>query len=170
MSSNLLFFSEKCQMCYKLFVILKNNDLINKFKLINVDDIIKSGKQLPDQITIVPTMVIAKNKQVIEGVKIFEWVNTVRYLNNKSSLNNSQNENNNDLKGFFKSEMDGFSDSYAYCNEDRHLPHKFLNYGEEHKHEIYTAPEQSKLSKETQSHRCQKLEHERKKLENELNK
>ena len=53
---NMLFFSKKCQMCADLFSLLNDKGILCYFKLFCVDNM----KNIPSEITHVPTMLIAK--------------------------------------------------------------------------------------------------------------
>lgn len=168
---NLLFYSNNCKTCYRLLNILKQDNFLGLFKLINVDEYIATNRPLPKEITKVPTMVITSNKQILVEAQTFEYINTLKFFRYKDTHSSEKKQETseettktNDPFPYLKTEMAGFSDTFTFLDTDNPLQHTFLNYGEENKHAIYTAPEQSKLSKETLAHRHNKLQVERRKM------
>lgn len=96
-------------------------------------------------------------------------VSTVKLNNNKNINTNtntqSQSQNIpsvkpiNQLFGYLKNEMSGYSDSYAYIDIDNPLPKSFLPPDKDM--EIYTAPEGNKIDKQKQEQMIRLEEMER---------
>lgn len=80
----LLFYSNQCEFCKKIILDLKKKNIINIFKLINIDNINK----IPNDIDIVPTIVDSNFNQPIKGKLAFEYINNLKFFNN--STNNYQ--------------------------------------------------------------------------------
>jgi hypothetical protein len=73
----LLFYSNQCNFCEKLLDYLNKNNLNEYFNMINIDKI----NQIPDNITIVPTIIDTTIEAPLEGKKAFEYVINQKYFN-----------------------------------------------------------------------------------------
>lgn len=66
----ILFYSDNCKFCNKIIDYLDKNNLKKNFNLINIDTFIK----IPDNITIVPTIIDPTIEAPLEGRKAFEFI------------------------------------------------------------------------------------------------
>ena len=62
---NLLFYSRECEDCKNLLILMKNINIINKFKLICTD---RLTSNIPNYIRMVPTLIV-KNLNSPRGKK-----------------------------------------------------------------------------------------------------
>ena len=91
-----LFYSKKCQFGNKILDLIHKNNIINKFKLVCIEEI--DIKTLPPSITSVPTLIVPESKYPLVGQSAFEFLlnkkyfdhptNNVIYWQNKSSKTN----------------------------------------------------------------------------------
>ena len=75
-SSNVLFYSEKCQYCYKLLQEIKNRNLEGVFKFVCVDTV-----RVPPVITSVPTIIIRQCTKPLVGKDAFHWIANHTFFN-----------------------------------------------------------------------------------------
>lgn len=87
---NILFYSEHCNYCKKLIVLINKKKLIDKFKFICVD----TNINLPTDIKKVPTMLVNDIDCVLEGKYAFEWVvnKDYFYLKTNNIMKNNKNK------------------------------------------------------------------------------
>lgn len=72
-----LFYSNQCNSCQKLMDYLTNNNILDFFKLINVDNL----QSIPENITVVPTIIDTTIESAFEGKKAFEFIMNQKYFN-----------------------------------------------------------------------------------------
>jgi hypothetical protein len=176
---NIVFYSQNCDTCKNLLVLLKNENLLSYFALICVDD--KLDK-LPPQITRVPTIVVSGINKPLIAQEAFEWVKQVKFIRqqkimdiNKATIIQKTLANNAPLKPtkrgpleFIEGEMTGLSDKFAYTKIDDPIPHAYFGINDEEKNAIFTAPkDQNKLTKDDQAKRIKDLEIKRDQQDNE---
>lgn len=77
----LLFYSNECKFCIKLLEYLKKNNLEKNFKMLNIDNV----SNIPDNITIVPTIIDDIIEAPLEGKKAFEYVINQKYFNHPTN-------------------------------------------------------------------------------------
>lgn len=77
----ILFYSEQCQYCIKLLNYIIKNNLKNFFKMINVDNATK----IPDNVTIVPTIIDTTIKAPLEGKYALEYLFNQKYFNHPTN-------------------------------------------------------------------------------------
>ncbi len=190
--TNLLFYSRKCSDCRNLLIIMKNINILNKFKLICTDN---KKINIPEYIRMVPTLIIHNINKPLEGEDTFKWVKSIKYLNTEKHIQNMEvneisvnlnNKNNNSKKknknnktnlkkkkniltGFLTSEMTEFSDKYAYTEQDDAKPQSFFDINKNNI-SIFTAPEQGKITQNKQKNMIDELINDRKKDDNNYSK
>jgi hypothetical protein len=71
-----IFYSNNCVNSMKLLEIIKENNLVNLFKLINMD----TNKN--DKIKITPTILDTELIKPLEGLDTFNYINNIKYFNN----------------------------------------------------------------------------------------
>ncbi len=76
-----LFYSEQCQFCVKLLDYIIKNNLKKYFKMINVDNTSK----IPDNITIVPTIIDTAIEAPLEGKYALEYLFNQKYFNHPTN-------------------------------------------------------------------------------------
>jgi len=164
---NILFYSQQCEYCRRLLLLLKTENLICYFKLICVDD--KLDK-LPRDMK-VPTMRVINVNRPLVAQETFEWVNQMKFIRQQQVMDINkkiiqQNVLNANIKkgpiGFDEKIMSGLSDEFALIKIDDPLPHAYFNVGQEDKNIIFTAPQESDtISKQTQNKMIKDLESRR---------
>ena len=151
---NILFFSRYSSLCVDLLKLMHKYDILNEFELKCVDDI-----NPPQGITHVPTLVIKNYPGLIVGKKTIEWFEYHKE-NFEKKKQNQQTEsilNNMDKYMKFKDgpkqysnlEDNGFSDGFAYVNDDGAQPKNFAIFGKENT-EIFTQGEAPKMNYQEQ--------------------
>lgn len=76
----ILFYSDKCEFCNKIFVYLDKYNIRNLFKLVNIDNI-----SIPKEIDIIPTIIDEELNQPLKGKKAFEYLINIKYFNNPTN-------------------------------------------------------------------------------------
>src|SRR5690606_31326418 len=107
---NILFYSQKCPYSQELIKLLNNENLLNMFQLFCVDNNIN---KIPQQIKVVPTLIVSNIPKPLPSNEAFEWVKKMRFIrnqNNSMNINNTHNNNSKDRLCFIEQEMSGFSD------------------------------------------------------------
>ncbi len=104
--------------------------------------------------------------------------NIIKRGSNKPDIKNISNNNNNNqtqptvvqinnqLIGYTRKEMSGYSDEYAYLACDNPMPKSFLPPTSDF--QIYTAPENGKIDKQKQNIYVQNLENKREEVKNNI--
>jgi len=176
---NILFYSNQCKDCHNLIILLKNQFLLQNFKMMCVDNIIDEVKA--KGITKVPTLIVAGIPELLVGKAIDKWLEAIiawrvqqRTVLQKKMIENQKIVQNNILAirqqqianagplGFMDKEMTGFSDSFAYVKEDITQPHTFAPMVTTSGSEIYTAPEdKKKISERIQEDKISDLKQKR---------
>lgn len=77
----ILFYSDKCQFCTKMMEYLGKNNLTSHFKLLNIDTV----KNIPSNITMVPTIVDPSVEAPFEGNKAFEYIVNQKYFDHPTN-------------------------------------------------------------------------------------
>ena len=72
-----LFYSNQCTSCQKLLEYLNTNNILDFFKMINVDNL----HNIPENISVVPTIIDTVSEALFEGKKAFEYVMNQKYFN-----------------------------------------------------------------------------------------
>jgi hypothetical protein len=73
----ILFYSDECKFSSKLLEYINNNNLIDFFKLVNIDLL----DTIPENINIVPTIIDSNIEAPLEGKKAFEYVINHKFFN-----------------------------------------------------------------------------------------
>lgn len=163
---NMLFYSQACNTCKNLLILLQNENLLSNFKLVCVDD--KLDK-LPQNM-IVPTMTVININKPLVAQETFEWVKQMKFLrqqqimdiNKKIIQQNIDYSNKKGPIGYDDEIMAGISDKFAFTKGDEPLPHAYFGINEEDKNIIFTPPsEQNKMSKLDQSKLIKDIENRR---------
>jgi hypothetical protein len=76
-----LFYSEQCQYCVKLIDYINKNNLKKYFKMINVD----TTNKIPNNITIVPTIIDTTIEAPLEGKYALEYLFNQKYFNHPTN-------------------------------------------------------------------------------------
>jgi len=167
---NILFYSRKCKACLNLLTILKNENLLNYFKLFCVDDHLNS---IPPQITTVPTMMVAGVNKLLVAKEIFEWIQNIKFINQqkvnenidmikKQLIQKIEKTKSNTLPGFNNLTMNSISDNFAHTEKDDALPQYFLPCQKYDSDMILTAKETGdKIGKIDQIKKIRELESRR---------
>jgi ribosomal protein L25 (general stress protein Ctc) len=171
-TANIMFYSDSCPTCQNLIMLLKNEGLLPKFKMLSYE---RDKKYYPDTIKTVPTLIIAGVPKPMVGPETFTWLNSIKFLRNQQQIDNNKkiahmnmvrNMQQNQIgpNPVITSEMTGFSDAYAYTDGEINnaQPKTFFGYGEEDKNAIFTAEEMVKVSKNDQNKKLIDIENDRK--------
>ena len=155
---NLLFFSTKCQYCHKFVNIMENHNLLNYFRMINVDENLNS---IPKTITTVPAILISQTNNLFMGSDAFKWVENMILLKEKNitEMNNKNlsMKKNSGIKGFNADEMLGISDNFTFINFDMALPKSYAPSNSDIGAIITPPKEDNKISTSMQNNRIKEL-------------
>jgi ribosomal protein S8 len=75
-----LYYSENCNVCLKLIEYLEKNNIINQFRLIDIN---KNEK--PNEVDVVPTIIDSDLNQPQKGKQAFEYLLNIKYFNNPTN-------------------------------------------------------------------------------------
>lgn len=75
-----LYYSENCNICLKLIEYLEKNNIINQFKLIDIN---KNEK--PKEVDVIPTIIDSDLNQPQKGKQAFEYLLNIKYFNNPTN-------------------------------------------------------------------------------------
>ena len=151
-NANVLFYSQKCNTCMNLLLLLKNEGFLGYFKLVCVDTMLD---KLPPNM-VVPTMIVVNLNKPLAGQETFEWIKQMKFIRQQQVMDVNkriiqQNQMNNIKKGpigFDNDIMGGISDKFAFTKVDTALPHTYVGINDDDKNAIFTAPtEQKKMDK-----------------------
>ncbi len=148
---NIVFYSRRCNLSIDLLNILKNEKMIDYFKLVCVDDDLE---RCP--VKMVPTMIIKGINKPLQGKETIQWVNQTKFITQKKIMDMQKSlvqhnmmkmmlQNKNTGPIGFSQELTGFSDQFAYTTVDQPVPHAFVGYKDDDKNMIFTAKEVGKL-------------------------
>jgi hypothetical protein len=73
----ILFYSDECKFSSRLLEYIKNNNLTDFFKLVNIDLL----DSIPENINIVPTIIDSNIEAPLDGKKAFEYVINHKFFN-----------------------------------------------------------------------------------------
>lgn len=162
----ILMFSRKCQTSSNLILLMRNLNILMNFEMVCIDDLIAQKKSLPPFLKTVPALVLPEINSVFQGREAFEWVEKLRLSTIK--MNMLRTQQNTGPAGFVTTEMNGFSDNFAYTSTDMPQPKSFLPYGEDDKYGIYTGHEGTKLTEHDLKQQINQIETNRKEQEKQL--
>lgn len=158
---NVLFYSKKSKLSYNVVKTMQGMDILKYFKCICVDDNID---KIPKMITTIPTLIVKEYPKPFIAEEIFNYLRTISFMRNQTSkpkdeLIEQKVEEKKDkpLLGYVESEMNGFSDTFAFKDIDLAIPHKFIEYGNEDKYKIFTAPQEPKEMNMNETRQKKKL-------------
>lgn len=168
-NKNILFYSQRCRTCSDLLMILRNENLLNYFEQICVDDKLD---RLPQNM-MVPTMLLINVPKPLIVEETFQWVKQMKFLKQQPANQNRQFTPNNVIEptkrgpvGYDDEIMSGVSDRFAFTRRDEALPHAYFGVNEEDKHIIFTAPNDKKINKKDQTKLIGNLESKRSEQDN----
>lgn len=162
----ILMFSRKCQTSSNLILLMRNLNILMNFEMVCIDDLIAQKKPLPPFLKTVPALILPEINGVFQGREAFEWVEKLRLSTIK--MNMLRTQQNTGPAGFVNTEMNGFSDNFAYTSTDMPQPKSFLPYGEDDKYGIYTGHEGTKLTEQDLKQQINQIETNRKEQEKQL--
>ena len=150
---NVVFYSRYCNLCIDLLNILKNEKMIDYFRVVCIDNDLNNSP-----VNMVPTMIVKGIPKPLQGKETIEWVKQTKFITQRRIMDMKKNmvvhnmmkimmQNKKNGPAGFTDEMKGFSDTFAYTNVDQAQPHSFCGYKEEDKHTIFTAKEVNKMNK-----------------------
>lgn len=82
---DMLFYSRECPMCKNLFLLLKSENMLTRFKLICVDNILD---KIPKTITKVPTLILSNINQPLVAEQIFLWIKASKEIKSEKKIEN----------------------------------------------------------------------------------
>ncbi len=161
---NIIFYSTQCQFCHDLIRSMKNEGILQYFRMICVDNNIQN---LPANITQVPAIITTDTNRVYLANEAFKWLQGVKYMrqqkineSNKKLIeyNIQKNAQSGGPHSFIATEMNGVSDNFAYTDIDMAQPKNFQEYGKDDRDIILTPPIDTKINTSQQSKKLKEAE------------
>jgi hypothetical protein len=166
---NILFYSKNCSTSLNLLQLMKNENLIQHFKLICVETHMNN---IPKDIKRVPTLIVKDIPKPLECADAFKWIENIKYIRHQNINKTNQIKqhiiNKKSPHGYADLEMGGFSDEFAYLLTESAQPQSFV--GCQEKNIIFTAPEQGKLSNNEQNNKIKDIQNIRKTQDDHIEK
>jgi hypothetical protein len=148
---HIIFFSELCDSCTNLRLLMKNENILHYFEPQCIDR--KEDYYKSIGITHVPTLIVPGIQKPLITVDAFKWLQNVKCMRYQNTMNNSnkmlqynmmKNMQMDGPNAYVSTEMSGLSDKFAYTDTDM-AQVKSFSYGNEDP--IYTGPaEDDKIS------------------------
>lgn len=109
-----LFYSETCDYCKKLILLMDKKNIIKNFTFISVDN----NYNLPKEIKKVPTLIVDDVESPLEGKYAFEWVSNKEYfyLRTNNIIKNHKNKIPVIQKSKIKGE-EGLDSEFAFVTD-----------------------------------------------------
>lgn len=185
---NLFIYSTRSEPCMRLLNIMQQNNIVNMFRLVCLDDMakIKQNQFLTNIISKckeVPIMIFQGNiyesnaawqqaSRLIEYIKMQhqETMKQNIMFAQMAQLRAEQEKQKQGPLGF-SHEMSGMSDSFAYTQTDVPQPKEFCQYGQDDKSNIMTPVvdiRKEKMSRNEQEKYARQIEESRKTQDTEL--
>jgi ribosomal protein S8 len=159
-NKNIFFMLPECATCQNLAELLKNEGILNNFQVINVEKL----QKIPEALTDVPTLIVAGIPKPLVVREAFIWLQNVKMIRQRSRVDMNKRimyemtknmQFKDGPKGFSSNEMLGFSDNFAYQNENinqdksQAQAKSFFSYKDEENNAILTGEEYGEKLKET---------------------
>ena len=140
-------------MSRELKQLLFNENFLQHFEQHCVDGKIEHYKKMG--LTNVPTLIVPSIQKPLIAKEAFEWLSNMKFMTQQRQIEMNRqiiqqsatkfNQSGNDnVLGFFKPEMGGFSDNYAFTSADVAQHQSFFGYKDEDNNAIFTSPESTK--------------------------
>ena len=171
MSSNInvCYYSRVCPLSRDLVKMMDSYGILNKFVLKCIDDM--DPRKIPQQLTTVPTLLIAGIDKPLVAKEAVKWFNDNRpYFTRQSEAQQSKQIIYNMTKTMYNGpkgmsgELSGTSDEFAYCDVDEAQPKNFCKDVEDG-NVIITPPMDNKIGGESQEKMIKQVEQIRKNQE-----
>ena len=152
MNNDVLFYSNKCKYSKQLIELLSDNDLIESYNLICIDN---NTEKYP-YIQRVPTLLVDDVKKPLVGVNAFNWINAKTNFNkNTNNINLNPNKNldkkNNPLLFDQNNKFNNKKD-YTFINDN-----DSYNIDKYYDNKIFTLPDSEKINYNVQKQKLNNL-------------
>ena len=143
----MVFYSNKCNTSKNILILLQNENLIDKFELICVDNILD---RLPPDMR-VPLMRLVNVPEPLYAQNIYDWISQIKFMKKSPQTSTViQAKKGRTLIGYDADVMSKVSDSFAFSDKDVNdpLPQSYFGIGQEDNNAIFTPPkDSSKINK-----------------------
>lgn len=171
----MVFYSEHCNTCRNIMMLLKNENLLENFRVICVDNILD---KLPPDMK-VPLMRLVNVPDPLYSQSIYNWISQVKFMRSNQNQNQNQNQvipqihkKQSGPYCFDADVMTKISDSFAFADEKINdpLPQSYFGINQEENNAIYTPkdPQNFKIKKEEQKKIVNEIEAKRTQQNNEF--
>lgn len=163
---NLLLYSEKCQYCKHLMMLMNNENILNNFKLQCVDEI----KHTLPKGTIVPTLFVVGIERPLQGKSAFDWLDSIIQIKRHEIQKKTVKLPPGPI-AYDSSVMSGLSDNFAFADDkiNSALPLSYFKYGDEENNAIFTAPETNTINRKQMDKLQHDIKSSRTEFDNEMN-
>jgi hypothetical protein len=153
MNNDVFFYSNKCKYCKQLIEILSDNDIIENYNLICIDN---NTEKYP-YIQRVPTLLVDDVKKPLVGVNAFNWINAKTQFNkNTNNINLNPNKNldkkNNPLLFDNNNNKLHTKKDYTFINDN-----ETYNIEKYYDNKIFTLPDNEKINYNVQKQKLNNL-------------
>lgn len=172
---NMIFYSEHCNTCRNIMMLLKNENLLDNFKIICVDHILD---KLPSDMK-VPLMRLVNIPEPLYAQSIYNWISQIKFMRSNTNPNPNgiipPTQTSKKQSGpycFDADVMTKISDSFAFADEKINdpLPQSYFGLNQEENNAIYTPkdPHNFKIKREEQKKILNEIEARRSQQNNEF--
>lgn len=172
MESNIIFYSNKCLHCKKIIDLITNENIIDNFKLVCIDN---NSSKYP-YIQRVPTLIISKDRVPLVGVNAFNFIKANTQFNKKTNnINLNPNSNiSEDLNTLLsngsskmKSNFNISSNNFSFIEEKN--DESLINQFKPNLDKIHVIPEVDKINSQNQKNKLNHLMNLRNKQDTTIN-
>ena len=172
MESNIIFYSNKCLHCKKIIDLITNENIIDNFKLVCIDN---NSSKYP-YIQRVPTLIISKDRVPVVGVNAFNFIKANTQFNKKTNnINLNPNSNiSEDLNTLLsngnskmKSNFNISSNNFSFIEEKN--DESLINQFKPNLDKIHVIPEVDKINSQNQKNKLNHLMNLRNKQDTTIN-
>ena len=172
MESNIIFYSNKCLHCKKIIDLITNENIIDNFKLVCIDN---NSSKYP-YIQRVPTLIISKDHVPLVGVNAFNFIKANTQFNKRTNnINLNPNSNiSEDLNTLLsngsskmKSNFNISNNNFSFIEEKN--DETLINQFKPNLDKIHVIPEVDKINSKNQKNKLNHLMNLRNKQDTTIN-
>ena len=172
MESNIIFYSNKCLHCKKIIDLITNENIIDNFKLVCIDN---NASKYP-YVQRVPTLIISKDRVPLVGVNAFNFIKANTQFNKKTNnINLNPNSNiSQDLNTLLSSGSSKMKSNFNISNNnfsfiEEKNDESLINQFKPNLDKIHVIPEVDKINSKNQKNKLNNLMNLRNKQDTTIN-
>jgi hypothetical protein len=169
---NMIFYSDNCNTCRNIMMLLQNEGVLGQFKKICVDDCLD---KLPLDMQ-VPLMRLVNVPDPLYAKQIYNWISHIKFMKQTALPETQQGQGSQGSKqsgpySFDADVLTSISDRFAFSDPEINeaMPQSYFGINQEKDNSIYTPPkDKSKIGKEEQKKILAHVESKRTQQNNEF--